>query len=307
MIGYIHSYCSISRIDSFEKGILAAQDNIGEEVFHPEYKEVIPPALIRRMSPLIRMGVGSAIKAKGDFEVGGVIVGTGLGCIENTEKFLDQFTGKEEGILAPTSFIQSTHNTVAGQIGLILKVNGYNSTYTQRGVSFENALLDAMMLANEKHAPILVGGIDEATSLMKELGEKASVDTSNLCEGASFFILSDQPDSAKARVMACSFVHSSPATITSTIQDFLDENELATPDVILYGNSMIGMSDIAAPLEVELIPYHNISGVHMANSAFGLHMAVELIESASHPDKQKILILNNFANKDFGLTYVDKV
>ena len=109
---------------------------------------------MRRMGNLIKMGVGTALKVKGEEKIEGIVVGTGLGCIENTEIFLREFIVHSSGTLSPTAFIQSTHNTVAGQIALILKEHGYNSTYTQRGTSFENALIDGCLLSSETNGSV---------------------------------------------------------------------------------------------------------------------------------------------------------
>ena len=89
-----------------------------------------------------------------------VIAGTGLGCLEDTEKFLGSIYTLQEHLLNPTPFINSTHNTIAGAIALAIKCHGYNATYTHRGFSFESALLDALMLASENpEAAILAGCI----------------------------------------------------------------------------------------------------------------------------------------------------
>ena len=81
----------------------------------------------------------------------------------------------KEEFLTPTSFIQSTHNTVGAQIALLLKCHGYNFAYVHRGLSFESALTDAMMRLEQGHAEnILTGGIDEITgdsfAIMQRLG-----------------------------------------------------------------------------------------------------------------------------------------
>ena len=75
---------------------------------------------------------------------------TGLGCLEDTEKFLSSIYTNEEKLLNPTPFIQSTHNTVAGAIALAIKCHGYNATYTHRGFSFESALEDALIATGGK-------------------------------------------------------------------------------------------------------------------------------------------------------------
>lgn len=283
-------------------------DAAGKDVIHPDYKSVIPPALIRRMSPLIRMGVGAALKCKGENKIGGIIVGSGLGCMDNTEKFLDQFTGKEEGILAPTAFIQSTHNTVAGQIALILKENGYNSTYTQRGISFENALLDAMMLSNESGDNVLVGGLDELTGLMKDLAAKVNLPVDGASEGASFFLIGSKVDGAKACIEGIGLYSRSANEIDSTASAFLEENNLEQPDLILYGDSFLPMNltpdDV---LNTKTINYSAISGNYMTNSAFGLQLASEILEGKTNHLANRILLINNFMDKDLGLTYLSKL
>jgi len=93
-----------------------------------------------------------------------IISGTGLGCLYNTEKFLNSITDNDEKFLQPTYFIQSTHNILSSTIAIDLKCHGYNSTYVNRGVSFENSLLDAIMqFEQERIQTALVGGFDELT------------------------------------------------------------------------------------------------------------------------------------------------
>ena len=133
----------------------------------PEYKKYISPIRLRRMKHILRMGIASANKAleeSGSNEVDAIICGTAMGCLEDTEKFLTDIIKNKEDLLNPTAFIQSTHNTVAGQIALINKCNGYNYTYVTCGFSYENALLDAqLMLLEGKAKKVLAGGVDEAT------------------------------------------------------------------------------------------------------------------------------------------------
>lgn len=300
MKAYIHSYRTISRLDSFEQGILKSSSEVGEETIHPNYKDIISAGLIRRMNPLIRMGVGAAIKVKSDLPLSGIIVGTGLGLLENTEKFLAQFIQNKEGMLSPTSFIQSTHNTIAGQIGLILKDNCYNSTYTQRGQSFENALIDAVLLSSETNGNILVGGLDERIPLFDDLAGKSGMDISNISEGASFFIINQDERTAKAAIRACKTLRCQASELNTEIKLFLDQENLNDPDLILTGNSFPNMNSFS---DQKTKKYSELSGEYMTNSAFGLQMATELIENE---EAQSILLINNFMNTDYGLTYLQK-
>ena len=133
----------------------------------PDYKEWIDVKLIRRMSRIIRMGVAAAmacIKHSGVAQPDAIITGTAYGCLEDTGLFLSRMNEQNEEMLSPTSFIQSTHNTVGAQIALILQNHNYNNTFVHRGFSFESALMDVSLLAaeNENHH-LLVGAVDEIT------------------------------------------------------------------------------------------------------------------------------------------------
>ena len=308
MKAYIHSYRTISRLDSFESGIMpAAKEKASHELNHPDYKTIIPPALIRRMGNLIKMGVAAAIKVKGEQKIEGIIVGTGLGCIENTEVFLNEFIQRPTGTLSPTAFIQSTHNTVAGQIGLILKEHCYNSTYTQRGTSFENALIDSMLLSAETNGTVLVGGLDEYIPLFENLAQEANVKLENLAAGATFFLLSQDAHNAIAKVSGVAMFTCQPNDLESRLQEFLKTENLAQPDLILYGNSFPGPEKF--PLTNTTIPqvnYTNLSGAYMTNSAFATQMAAEILSTSTSYHATKILVINNFNDTDFGFIYVEK-
>ncbi|HEY9196512.1 MAG TPA: beta-ketoacyl synthase chain length factor, partial [Mucilaginibacter sp.] len=133
----------------------------------PDYKELIDPKLIRRMSRVIKMGVASAMACLNDAGISNpdaIVTGTAYGCLEDTGVFLSKMVERGEELLTPTSFIQSTHNTVGAQVALLLGCNAYNNTFVSGGFSFENTLADAQMLLQEGQAnQVLVGGIDEIT------------------------------------------------------------------------------------------------------------------------------------------------
>ena len=133
----------------------------------PVYKEFINPIQLRRMSRLIKMGISTAKISLADAGVempGAIISGTGLGLMEDTEKFLMSVLDNNEEFLTPTAFIQSTHNTISGAVAIALKCNNYNNTYAHRGFSFESALLDGILLVNDGDADnILIGGFAEIT------------------------------------------------------------------------------------------------------------------------------------------------
>ena len=93
-----------------------------------------------------------------------IITGTGLGCIENTEIFLDALCREGEDQMMPTRFMQSTHNTISSIVAINLKAHGYNTTYAHNTVSFQSALMDAVLqLRRGKIANAMVCAHDEMT------------------------------------------------------------------------------------------------------------------------------------------------
>ena len=142
----------------------------------PDYTGIIEPNRIRRMSRLLKLSLVAAKKAAVDANattIDAIITGTGLGCIEDTEKFLKGIINEEGSAFSPTAFIHSTHNTISSQIAIELNCTGYNSTYVHRALSFESALMDAIIQFNEgsqqKEKNILVGGVDEITPTIYDI------------------------------------------------------------------------------------------------------------------------------------------
>src|SRR5215211_5509305 len=98
------------------------------ELIIPDYNEFIPAMDRRRMSHVQKMSIACAMDCLEQVELKqpeAIIVGTSMGCSINTKNFLDKILDAGEGPLSPTSFIVSTHNTIAGQIALLLKNHGY--------------------------------------------------------------------------------------------------------------------------------------------------------------------------------------
>ena len=119
-----------------------------------DIKELIPDMnMRRRMSRFVKMGVSTAIESLNDFDdnIDAIITSTPLGCIADSEKFLNAIIENNEQMLNPTPFIQSTFNTVGAQIGLITKNNCYNMTYSHLDISFESAVLDAVLRIDLGH------------------------------------------------------------------------------------------------------------------------------------------------------------
>lgn len=254
---YIRSASAISPQLSFQQMLDAPEGYTGDRLrcVEPDYTAMIDPKMIRRMSRIIKMGVAAAKDCLGKAGVeqpDAIITGTAYGCLADTEAFLSRMIGFKEELLNPTSFIQSTHNTVAAQIALLLKCHQYNNTYVHRGFSFENALLDAVTRLREGEGEnALVGGVDEitdsshrllsrfglyranaSTATLYETGEKGTMNG----EGAVFLLLSANASSGDYARLEGMHTFYKPATgeeVQKEMAGFLKNNNIAAEDIDL--------------------------------------------------------------------------
>lgn len=130
-------------------------NSVVTDVADEETAQHLNPRRTRRFGRMLKRAMMAALKA---LEQGGVsmpdaiINGTAMGCLDDSDRLLRALHDEGEEASLPTHFMQSTHNTVASQIAIYIGCHGYNNTYTQKGVSFESALLDAMLLIRSGRA-----------------------------------------------------------------------------------------------------------------------------------------------------------
>ncbi|WP_031530112.1 beta-ketoacyl synthase chain length factor [Dyadobacter crusticola] len=283
----------------------------------PDFKAYIDAGLLRRMSKILRMSVACAKDCIAQAHIeqpDAIIVGTGLGCLQDTEKFLNTSL-TVEGLLPPTSFIQSTHNTMAGQISLSISNHGYNMTHTQNTLSFEHALLDGILLLNDGESDILVGAADEYIDILSEIGRELNLRPARqLTSAASFFIISNQPKSDTVACVKDCWPVAFPESIASAIDDFLHRNELklADMDCVFYaaftqeqGGELAELFTTAGISAQKCIDYLAFSGVYPTASAFAMHYAADLMKA----DKtvRNALIVNGLRSGNLGLTLIQSV
>ncbi len=165
-----------------------------------DIRELIPDAgLRRRMGRLLKGCVATAVECLGGIDKIGsldaIITATGLGCLADSERFLRNVINDREQLLNPTPFIQSTFNTVGGQIALLGHNHCYNVTYVNRSHSFEDALLDALMCLDDgKFRQILLGAFDEQTPSQTRIMERMGMFRRIPCgEGVVFAHLTAVP------------------------------------------------------------------------------------------------------------------
>lgn len=182
-----------------------------------DIKQLIPDAgMRRRMSRVIKMAVTTAVETLGGVEniapLDAIITATGWGCLADSERFLRNVIVEREQLLNPTPFIQSTFNTVGGQIALLGHNHCYNVTYVNRSHSFEDALLDAMMRTTDgENRNILLGAFDEQTPSQHRIMERMGLyRCQNDGEGAVFAkVTAERTEQSIAQVTAIEFLTNS--------------------------------------------------------------------------------------------------
>ncbi|WP_292010149.1 beta-ketoacyl synthase N-terminal-like domain-containing protein [Chryseobacterium sp.] len=349
---YINSAYSISAQDTLHDDIfqhLEPESSVQLlKVIEPNYKETIPPAMIRRMSKTVKMSsVAShyALKEAGIEKPDAIIVGTGMGCSQDSEKFLKNVIENNEEFLTPTYFIQSTHNTVAGQIALGLQCHAYNFTYVNTSSSLEFSFLDAKLQIMDGEAEnILVGSTDEQTDRTMELymlnntiKRTTDLPTDYLHsttdgviwgEGSSFFVLGkSKAENSYARLTDIKISNTlAKEKISLFIEDFLDKNSLGFKDIdaVILGFSGDQNSDAyyhsAAALfpDSALLYYKHLSGEFNTASGFSTFMAchilkqqqipeVMMINSVKKENIKNILLYNHLLGQDHSLILLEKV
>lgn len=292
----------------------------------PDYKNYIQSGLVRRMGRIVRMSLAAthlAMEEAGVEQVDAILTGTAMGCLQDTEKFLSAIVENGEQMLTPTAFVQSTHNTIGGQIALLRQNTCYNLTYVHRGFSFESALLDALMRLKEgESACALVGGVDELTKnnevFFKELGcVKSEVmnneailaqnrrllagetvplsDGAQFGEGATFFVLSPAATLRSMAVIQGLKMYYKPSgyrAIEVLAQRFLSEIgwQVSDIDAVIMGNSGDRRYDTYYHVlergilaDKPVLLFKHLCGEYSTGTAFALWMGARVLQTQQIP------------------------
>ena len=300
----------------------------------PVLKEIISPAMSRRMASGVKMGIYAAKKALDEADIKNpeaIITGTALGCLVDSEKFLTNIIQNNEEFLTPTAFIQSTHNTVGSQIALHLNCNAYNFTYTNGFNSFENALLDGYLQieANEIENA-LVGGIDEigdrTYQLQQLIGEISSdnKEGKKYSEGAHFFTLSkNKTENSYAELVDVFIQNEYQSTeLFSEILKFIELNNFNLSDInaIINGEDNLvdelNFNDLIKTIPV--FSYKDFIGEYGTSSSFAMTLGCLLLKNKTLPKQfmlndlesteyKYVLLVNGHKGKDLSLVLLQSV
>lgn len=300
MSAVITSIVSIGHQDSFGKQNIwetVQPLEVGSEVIAPDYKAYISPASLRRFSPVLRMALTAAQVSQNETSVpfDAISVGTSLGCLKDTERFLQTFITATGDTLSPTAFIQSTHNTIAGAISMALGNHSYNMTHTQNSLSFETALIDGLLCIQEGKKSVLVGAADEAIEFLDVLKPQVVQSELPFTSGATFLSLQPDTTGQGKTVIDCA-VHFNNTDPEEAITGLLKKNQVepTAVELVLFAGT------IPTTIGTKQINYEQYTGLYYSSAAFACHLANDYALS----EGKYILIVNHQINGKLGLTLI---
>jgi 3-oxoacyl-[acyl-carrier-protein] synthase II len=317
---WIKSFSTISHQptfgnNGFSAGITELEST--SKLITPDYSAFIPAMERRRMSDVLKMSIACSIdclEKSGIDKPDAVIVGTAMGCSIHTKNFLEKIASSNGELISPTSFIVSTHNTIAGQISLLLKTHGYNMTHTQNSLSFEQGLIDAEICLNTECKNVLVGGADEEEYTIYNMYARLNNTKLHLTSGASFFVLSNENENSDCIKIADVETFGLINDPSEIFKDFLETNSLTTDDIdiVLYANTEEKRTDELKKLfgEDKIMDYQEITGTYFTNSAFAMHIGIDMMSLKDNDISTKklkhVLICNNLISENLGLILLKK-
>lgn len=299
----------------------------------PNFKDYVSPIEARRMGKVLKRAMATskeALKAAGLESVDAIITGTGYGCIENTESFLDALSNEGEQLLKPTYFMQSTHNTISSLVAIQTKNHGYNATYAHKGISFDSALQDAWwQFKLGKINSALVGGHDEMTETFYHILKKGCMmgQDDEMCgESAVSVVLGRNSDKALCKLTGFAMLHQPTMNaLMDAVAQVLQSagKSLADVDYILTGISGNHGSDQAYQEETKilfgdkpLLRYKHLFGESFTASGLGFYVAAQCLKAGRVPDSlfvnakderspKCILLYNRSDGKNVSLTLLE--
>lgn len=238
----------------------------------PDYKEVIANAnLRRRMNRMLKMGTYAAMKCLADTDVDMMLTATSLGSISDTEKMLDTIYSSGETLGNPTAFIQSTFNTLAGNIAQLKSTHIPNVTFVNRGETVANALRYAQVKLSGDADNILYVSSDEKTELSETVLKKFKLSANGMYgEGSAAMILSSEKTGALAEIVfsKCGI------------------------DV------MSALKELGMPMEdVEILDYKRWCGEYATALAFGVALAARMLEFGMFEGKTHVAIEHRYGHE----------
>jgi len=300
----------------------------------PNFRDFLAPLEARRMGRLLKRAAvvaEMALKEGATACPDAIFSGTGLGCVESTEKFLETLCREGEHLLSPAHFMQSTHNTISSLIAIRTHCHGANTTFSHKTFSFEQALHEAIMsLRLAECCNALVGGYDEVTpsyyTLLRRAGYVGHPQQVACSETAMAALISTEREGAVARLDAFQTGQATQEGESATrLKDFLDNCGISPDDLdaVVTGHNGIANNDtryaalcMACLPGIPQLPYKQLFGENYTVSALAFYAAARMLQHGAWPTclsglqatrpPQRLLIVNLSADGGYAFTVLSK-
>ena len=223
---------------------------------------------------------------------------------------------------------------------MLINCPHYNFTYSNRGHSFENALIDGLSLLADGKKEILVGGVDEANTtvhrIVSQMGWTQKTQTRPessekpvLGEGATFFLMANENNGKAIAKLEGVETFRNPEdqkAINDKIGSFLKEHETGTEEIAalitghngdetdkIYDDDGIDSFFAGTPV----VKFKHLSGEYFTASAFAFNLASNMLNKqefyslTTDVNKEKsqinkVLIYNHFNNANHTLALLSR-
>lgn len=300
----------------------------------PNFRDFLAPLEARRMGRLLKRAAvvaETALKEGATTCPEAIFSGTGLGCVESTEKFLETLCREGEHLLSPAHFMQSTHNTISSLIAIRTHCHGANTTFSHKTFSFEQALHEAIMsLRLAECCNALVGGYDEVTpsyyTLLRRAGYVGHPQQVVCSETAMAALISTEREGAVARLDAFQTGQATQEGESATrLKRFLDNCGISPDDIdaVVTGHNGVANNDahyaalcMACLPGIPQLPYKQLFGENYTVSALAFYAAARMLQHGAWPTclsglpatrpPQRLLIVNLSADGGYAFTVLSK-
>lgn len=260
--------------------------------------ELLSPNQRRRLGRLIQMALIAARRCHKP-ESGkrvAVAIGTGLGCLEDAEAFIENLIAKEEREPMPARFPNSVHNAPASQVAIDQKATGLNSAPTVGEISFECGLWQVLnQLAIGEADIVLAGAADELNDYTLTIGKRWQLWKDPVLPGEGAMVASlVRPDSQGKKLATIETVklgrYRRPYDPKAEVNWISSAADLKTIEVLLLGAHGTAALEPAYQQFLEAVinscghslrheMYKDRCGEFHSASAFGFSRAVDLVQN----------------------------
>ena len=266
------------------------------------------PGQRRRLNRLTQMALVTARRAQAPEPPDparrmAIVIGTGLGFLEDAGAFLENLIAKDEREPMPARFPNSVHNAAAAQVAIDLGARGMNSAPTAAEISFESALWQGMcQLVTREADAVLVGAVDELNKYPLSIGQRWGLWTPHTVPGEGAMVARlARADTVTAPLACITTVrlgrYRRPFDAEREAEWIAGAVDLAAVDVVLSGAkgwaTLDGMYEAVlaalatrAGRKLEHQTYKPLCGEFHAASAFGFSVAVKLV----HQGRRGVLL-----------------